>query len=79
MHLLFDCPECPELAWDALKDALNIISDAGNRISVHMFNVIYNTNLRNLPEKIQKQVDLLIQAFKRSIILKDMHDVQMQI
>ena len=70
MHLLFDCPECPELAWDALKDALNIISDAGNRISVHMFNVIYNTNLRNLPEKIQKQVDLLIQAFKRSIIFK---------
>ena len=35
-----------------------------------MFNVIYNTNLRNLPEKIQKQVDLLIQAFKRSIIFK---------
>ena len=70
MHLFFDCSEYPELAWDALKDALNIISDMENRISVHMFNVIYNTNIRNLPEKMKKQVVLLIQEFKRSIICK---------
>ena len=37
-----------------------------------MFNVMYmyNTNIRNLPEKMQKQVDLLIQEFKRNIIVK---------
>ena len=70
MHLLFDCPEYPELAWDALKDALNLISDTENRISIHMFNVMYNTNIRNILEKMQKQVELLIQEFKRSIIFK---------
>ena len=47
MHLLFDCPEYPEIAWKALKDALNLIS-----------------------EKMPKQVDLLIQEFKRNIIAK---------
>ena len=51
--LLFDCPEYPELVWDALKDT-------ENRISIHMFNVMYNTNISNLPEKMQKQVELLI-------------------
>ena len=61
--LLFDCPEYPELVWDALKDT-------ENRISIHMFNVMYNTNISNLPEKMQKQVELLIQEFKRSIIFK---------
>ena len=66
MHLLVDCPEYPEIAWDALKDALNLIIDTENRIIVHMF----NTNIRNLPEKMQKQVDLLIQEFKRNIIVK---------
>ena len=35
-----------------------------------MFNVIYNTNIRNLPEKMQKQVESLIQEFRRSIICK---------
>ena len=38
--------------------------------TVHMFNVIYNTNIRNLPEKMQKQVESLIQEFRRSIICK---------
>ena len=70
MHLLFDCPEYPEIAWEALKDALNLISDTENRIIVHMFNVMFNTNIRNLPEKMQKQVDLLVQEFKRNIIVK---------
>ena len=51
MHLLFDCPEYPEIAWDALKDALNLISVTENRIIVHMYNVTYNTNMRNLPDK----------------------------
>ena len=32
--------------------------------------VMYNTNIRNIPEKMQKQVELLIQEFKRSIIFK---------
>ena len=70
MHLLFDCPEYPEIAWEALREALNLISDTENRIIVHMFNVMYNTNIRNLAEKMQKQVDLLIQEFKRNIIVK---------
>ena len=69
-HLLFDCTEYPEIVWDALKDALNLISDTGNRITVHMFNIMYNTNIRNLPEKMQKQVGIIIQEFKRSIIAK---------
>ena len=70
MHLLFDCPEYPEIAWEALRDALNLISDTENRITVHMFNVIYNTNIRNLADNKQKQVDFLIQEFKRNIIVK---------
>ena len=41
-------PEFPQLAWDALKDALNLISDTENKIFIHMFNVIYNTNLNNI-------------------------------
>ena len=57
MHLLFDCPEYPEIAWEALRDALNLISDT-------------NTNIRNLAENMQKQVDLLIQEFKRDIFVK---------
>ena len=69
-HLLFDCTEYPEIVWDALKDALNLISDTGNRITVHMFYIMYNTNIRNLPEKMQKQVGIIIQEFKRSIIAK---------
>ena len=43
MHLLFDCPEYPELAWDALKDALNLISDMENRISIHMLSCTIQT------------------------------------
>ena len=35
-----------------------------------MFNVMYNTNIKNLPEKMQKQVDFLIQKFKRNIVHK---------
>ena len=41
---------------------------------------IYNTNIRNLPEKMQKQVDIIIQELKRSIVLlTGMQDVQMKI
>ena len=32
MHVLFDCPEYPELVWEALKDALNAIAETENII-----------------------------------------------
>ena len=32
--------------------------------------LMYNTNIKNLPEKMQKQIQMLIQEFKRSIIYK---------
>ena len=41
---------------------------------------IYNTNIRNLPEKMQIKVDIIIQEFKRSVVLlTGMQDVQMKI
>ena len=50
MHLLFECPEYSEIAWEGLKEVLNIIAETNN-IIVHSFNVMYNTNIKNLPEK----------------------------
>ena len=70
MHLLFDCPEYPETVWEVLKDALNAVAETENRVVIQMFNVMYNTNIKNLPEKMQKQVDFLIQKFKRNIVRK---------
>ena len=67
MHLLFECPEYSELAWEGLKEALNIISET-DRIIVHSFNVIYKTIIKNLLDKMQKQIQMLIQESKRSII-----------
>ena len=60
MHLLFECPEYSELAWEGLKEALNIISETDN-IIVHSLNVIYNTNIKNLPDKMQKKILMLTQ------------------
>ena len=57
MHFLFDCPEFPETAWEVLRDALNVVAETENIIAIHMFNVIYNISIKNLPEKMQKQVD----------------------
>ena len=31
---------------------------------------MYNTNIKHLPEKMQKQIQMLIQEFKQSIIYK---------
>ena len=45
--------------------------------TVHMFNVIYNTNIRNLPEKMQKQVESLIRNSEEVSFVKDMQDAQM--
>ena len=40
MHLLFECPEYSEIAWEGLKEVLNIISETNN-IIVHSLNVMY--------------------------------------
>ena len=69
MHLLFECPEYSEIAWELLKETLNTVTEANN-IVVHSFNVMYNTNIKNLPEKMQKQIQMLIQQYKRNIIYK---------
>ena len=70
MHFLFDFPEYPELEWEVLKDVLNVVAETENRIAIHMFNVMYNTNIKNSSEKMQKQVDFFIQEFKRNIVFK---------
>ena len=70
MHFLFDFPEYPELAWEVLKHVLNVVAETENRIAMHMFNVMYNTNIKNSSEKMQKQVDFFIQEFKRNIVFK---------
>ena len=40
MHFLFDCQEYPEVVWEALKDALNVVAETENIIIVHMFNLM---------------------------------------
>ena len=67
---MFECPEYSEIMWDSLSDALNSVSENERPIQVHMFNVMYNTEIKNLPEKMEKQVSFLLQEGKRSIVNK---------
>ena len=69
-HLMFECPEYSEIMWDSLSDALNSVSENERPIQVHMFNVMYNTEIKNLPEKMEKQVSFLLQEGKRNIVNK---------
>ena len=57
------------LGTATVKETLNTVSETNN-IVVHSFNVMYNTNIKKLPEKMQKQTQMLIQEYKRSIIYK---------
>ena len=72
MHFLFDFPEYPELAWEVLKDVLNVVAETEkqNRNTHVQCHVLYNTNIKNSSEKMQKQVDFFIQEFKRNIVFK---------
>ena len=67
---MFECPEYSEIMWDSLSDALNSVSENERPIQVHMFNVMYRTEIKNLPEKMEKQVSFLLQEGKRSIVNK---------
>ena len=46
------------------------MSENERPIQVHMFNVMYNTEIKNIPEKMEKQVSFLLQEGKRSIVNK---------
>ena len=50
MHLLFECPEYSEIAWELLKETLNTVLETNN-IVVHSFNVMYNTNIKKCTRK----------------------------
>ena len=50
MHLLFECPENSEIAWEFLKETLNTVTEVNN-IVVHSFNVMYNTNIKKFTRK----------------------------
>ena len=49
---------------------LNKVAETGNTISVHMLNIMFNTNIKTWPEKMQNQMDILIKDRKRSILHK---------
>jgi hypothetical protein len=67
-HLIFECEQYSEKVWKNLGDTLSSIEDTP--ITIHAFNVLYNTNLRNLTNIKNEQVLYLIQEIKRNIVLR---------
>ena len=54
--------------WEALKDALNMISETDNRIIIHFYNAMCTTQISKTYQK--NKFNFLMQEFKRSIIFK---------
>jgi len=67
-HLIFDCEEYAEIFWDMLSKAITKVE--GKRVSVHMYNVMYNTHIEGVGNTGRKAYFHAIQEGKRHIIKK---------
>lgn len=80
IHIMTDCDQYSYRIWTELEEAITIIvrrEEVDNpRVTINLFNVIYNVPLNNLPSKYRKESDIMIQEMKRFILQKRMQRIE---
>jgi hypothetical protein len=74
MHLLFDCERYSEPLWHELGSTINIAREMQNpgcnRVQLHAYNDMYNLETVSVSLQNNKEIQLLIQEIKRSMIYR---------